>query len=319
MRSVRVYFVRHGESEANRKRVEQGAHGLLSLRGRLQAEFAGKRFKHIPVDALVSSPFERARQTAEIINQNLHKNIIFSNLFIERMPPSILIGKELDDPQVLESYSTKKDKEHFEKFKERAETAIDYLLSLKQEKILVVTHGGFLRMIVSAMIFGEELTFNEYVKILYSLKIKNTGITICEYFEPSKKKNIPIKHTGWKIIALNDHAHLGEKLKKLRFRSHYIPKILSVATTTTWRMFDEKKLSKGDELILVNSDTEEEFGRAIIISVRKKSLRHVKVGDLPTHEQPRTIKHVLDVFRDYYGDYIPADTEVKIITFEVHK
>ncbi|HUX11545.1 MAG TPA: histidine phosphatase family protein [Spirochaetia bacterium] len=62
------YFVRHGESEANRGSVIQGRQNArLSDRGREHADAAGKWFAGKRVDAVFSSPLDRAMETATIM------------------------------------------------------------------------------------------------------------------------------------------------------------------------------------------------------------------------------------------------------------
>lgn len=64
-----VYFVRHGESEANVAPVFQSPDSPLSERGRHQAQLIGERVSQLRFDALISSPFARARETAQVIAQ----------------------------------------------------------------------------------------------------------------------------------------------------------------------------------------------------------------------------------------------------------
>lgn len=66
--NVRLYLVRHAESTWNAEgRVQGQADPPLSERGLAQAERLAERFRGEPIDALYSSPLERARQTAERI------------------------------------------------------------------------------------------------------------------------------------------------------------------------------------------------------------------------------------------------------------
>ncbi len=62
------YFVRHGESEANRAGRMQGrGESELSSRGREQAREAGLWLRERKIQAIVTSPLRRCRSTAEII------------------------------------------------------------------------------------------------------------------------------------------------------------------------------------------------------------------------------------------------------------
>ena len=68
---MKLYFVRHGESEANTKHVISNRESTFGLteRGRGQARILADRLKGIPFTTIFSSPILRARETAEILSQ----------------------------------------------------------------------------------------------------------------------------------------------------------------------------------------------------------------------------------------------------------
>lgn len=68
-----LYFVRHGESEANllREFSNRGLKHGLTAKGRQQAQALAASLRDVPVTALFCSPLLRARQTAEILAQQL--------------------------------------------------------------------------------------------------------------------------------------------------------------------------------------------------------------------------------------------------------
>ena len=69
---MKLYFVRHGESEANILRVisnRENAFGLTAL-GKQQALTLADRLKDITFTAIYSSPIMRARETAEILSRS---------------------------------------------------------------------------------------------------------------------------------------------------------------------------------------------------------------------------------------------------------
>ncbi len=66
---MRLYFVRHGQSEANVQMVISNRdlpHPLTEL-GRQQAEALGRSLANVPLAAIYASPILRARQTAQIV------------------------------------------------------------------------------------------------------------------------------------------------------------------------------------------------------------------------------------------------------------
>lgn len=64
-----LYFVRHAETEQNRKGIVQGSgiDGLLNERGCAQAEALAQRFVDRPLHSVYASTLQRAQQTAEIV------------------------------------------------------------------------------------------------------------------------------------------------------------------------------------------------------------------------------------------------------------
>lgn len=212
---MKIYFVRHGQSVANINELEQGPEEPLSDLGREQAAFVAKRFSDIPVTRVIASTYARASETGEIIASALSLPLERSDLFVERRPPSELIGKPGDGPEYQAArriWEEKRaadpdyrysDEETFAEQKARAKTALEHLIEENADHAVVVTHGGFLKMLVSFMVFGEDVTYREFVSMFNTLKTKNTGITLAEY-----KDDANPFHGGWNILAWNDHAHL---------------------------------------------------------------------------------------------------------------
>lgn len=70
---MRLYFVRHGESEANTRHVISNRASPFGLteRGREQARILAGKLSDIPFASIYSSPVLRARQTADILSKSL--------------------------------------------------------------------------------------------------------------------------------------------------------------------------------------------------------------------------------------------------------
>lgn len=63
-------FIRHGETDWNRQQRFQGQIDVpLNDAGRAQARRLAERLRASPADVLVSSPLQRARETAELLGQ----------------------------------------------------------------------------------------------------------------------------------------------------------------------------------------------------------------------------------------------------------
>jgi broad specificity phosphatase PhoE len=205
-----IYFVRHGTTEDNDNNNFQLPTANLSKKGVEEAEFLAKRFETIAVEAIFSSVMTRAFQTAEIIGKHIKHPVTGSELFEEVKRPSVVRGRSKFDPEVRAIMKEVKerfadqswrhsDEENYFLLKDRAKKALDFLLARNEERILLVTHGEILKMMLSIIIYGESLTPEMFHPIQSTFGTFNTGITKIQYNE-----------LGWYILAWNDHAHLGE-------------------------------------------------------------------------------------------------------------
>ncbi|KND49005.1 MAG: hypothetical protein AB200_01070 [Parcubacteria bacterium C7867-005] len=207
-----IYFVRHGESVLNSQGIRQGAEGALTDKGREQALATARKFpKHKGrPQVLISSPFERTKETSDIIAHELGiTDIEYSDLLKERRNPREIIGHHGDESEVRQiidlidkgfhkdnfRYS---DEENFADLKERAKALLEYISQRKEKRILMVTHNIFLKMIISYMLMGESLTASEYNKLSFLNPIENAGLTICTY------KKWPFCKPEWKLLVWND-------------------------------------------------------------------------------------------------------------------
>jgi len=70
-----IYFIRHGESEANERKVFAGQKddSILTEKGREQARVTAKEIiaEGIKIDRIITSPLTRAIETAHIIAQEI--------------------------------------------------------------------------------------------------------------------------------------------------------------------------------------------------------------------------------------------------------
>jgi len=215
-----VYFVRHGESEGNAGTVWVDETSQLSEKGKGQAGIVAERFIKLPVDIVISSSMTRSIETAGIIAGRLNKKVEQSDLFGERKHPSILYGKVRIDPAAVKiSDEVRKnfhlpgyrysDEENFDDFKKRSLACLEYLENRSEEHIVVVTHGFFLRVLMAAVVFGDELTGEECEHMIRSLLMDNTGITVVRLRDAPYRLRTGELGSKWELRVWNDHAHLG--------------------------------------------------------------------------------------------------------------
>ncbi len=106
-------------------------------------------------------------------------------------------------------------------------------------------------------------------------------------------------------------------MKTLKFADHLVPLVLSKTKSSTWRLFDDKDLKKDDQLLFINKDTGEEFGEAIIVSVREKRLGDIQDSDFDGHEKFESVEKMYEEYRKYYGDKVSPDSIVKMVKFRL--
>ncbi len=211
-----IYLIRHSQSEGNTKSLFQRGDSPLSLKGKEQATFIAERCSALNVDTIFTSPTARALMTARIIGERIQKPIVQSELFQEHKRPSALIGKPLRDESVqamerawiasLSGGPRVADSENFADLRERAGKALDFLIDQANEKVLVVTHGIFLKMLVARAVFGPELTGAEFLPFLHSFWMENTAITTL-WHGAQYPDGRPV-NAEWVLWTWNDHAHL---------------------------------------------------------------------------------------------------------------
>ena len=137
-----LYFVRHGLSVMNKKGIFSGrTETPLAPEGIDQTKLAAEDIKSLGIDCIITSPMERARQTADIIAREIGfpaNQIEVHDFFMERAF-GVLEGEpyepdmEIDDIEGVERN---------EEILARARQGVAYLQSLPHDNILVVSHGA---------------------------------------------------------------------------------------------------------------------------------------------------------------------------------
>ena len=144
---MKIYVIRHGETNIN---LENKINALndddLNETGIAQAKEVGKKLEKIDYDFIIASPLTRTRHTAELLNLE-NKNIIYDNRLVERdagvFTKQSLKNIESDDWWNLNPKQDYKNAETVKSVIERIYSFLDEIkLKYKNEKIILVTHGG---------------------------------------------------------------------------------------------------------------------------------------------------------------------------------
>lgn len=206
---MRVYIVRHGESDSNLTRVHQGIHTPLTETGVKQAQAVAERFKNIPVEIIISSSLARAKHTAEEIQKTTGVEHEIDDVIKEMTRPTEIIGMKMGSDETKQMFDEMmaheddpdwhySDEENFHDIVKRAHGTLKMLENRSEENIALVSHSIFMRVLIGVMTFGEKMTPQMLRDLGNHFKINNTGITVIEYND-----------NEWKLITWNDHAHLG--------------------------------------------------------------------------------------------------------------
>ena len=179
---MKIFLIRHGESTSDME-DRYGGHydDHLTEKGKRQAQKVVQKLVNAEIEIIFSSPFHRARETAEIIGKELKCPVKIVDDIKERNRYAHLTGMK-------KSEAAKKHPEHFAKlkdhtygvdggeeydiFKERILKAFEKLATEPYDTIAIVAHGGPI-----GCILREVLNLGE-------LKIGK-----CAYFEIEKKNN----------------------------------------------------------------------------------------------------------------------------------
>ncbi len=108
-------------------------------------------------------------------------------------------------------------------------------------------------------------------------------------------------------------------MKTLKFTSDLVPLILSGEKTSTWRLFDDKKLQQGDELLFIENETGREFAKATITSVWERKFEDLTDTDWDGHEKFASEKDMYEAYSKYYKLEVTPTTVLKVIHFKLHK
>jgi probable phosphoglycerate mutase len=158
---MKLYFVRHGESEANTQHVisNYGSPFGLTERGKQQVQALAERLKDLPITTMYSSPVLRAMDTADILYQTLDLPYRVTEALRE-YHCGVLEGKSdeeswrlhrqyYEDWTLRHNYTSKP--EGGESFVDIQDRFVPFIESLKRnddEEILLVGHGGLFHLML---------------------------------------------------------------------------------------------------------------------------------------------------------------------------
>lgn len=151
--SCNFYIVRHGETDWNVKGLIQGHSDIeLNKKGEKQAKLLKKELRNIKFDIVFSSDLLRAKRTAEIIA--LEKSLVIQTTKVLRERSyGRFEGKSVDIIADIDYPDIESDEQIIARFLTfLRETAA----ANSNKTILVVCHGGIMRVLLSHLGFSER-------------------------------------------------------------------------------------------------------------------------------------------------------------------
>ena len=192
---MHVYFVRHGETEANRKHRHQSANTPLSVWGRNMMVTCAETLRSVNPDILITSEYTRAVESAEILGTNLGLKPISNELFYEIIRPSkfytdsvfsfetiwyvIVSIMKRNDPSWRYA-----DAENLHDIESRAEKALRYIESLhgKHQSVVIVSHSVFINVMVAYMCRSTTLDIRSLLHTFFDVgRMKNAAVVHLQY------------------------------------------------------------------------------------------------------------------------------------------
>lgn len=186
-----IYIIRHGQTDHNAKGIVQGKGINLSLNemGLRQSDAFYQAYKHIPFEIIYTSTLSRAQETIAPFKQHNIPHEIFSELDeiswgdlegsistheSDQAFQSLLAKWKSGDIHAKPSLSAESPYE----LQQRQQRFIQQLLKTPHSKILIATHGRFIRAFMCTLTglpLSEMESFTHVNLCLYKVNLMNNG------------------------------------------------------------------------------------------------------------------------------------------------
>ena len=178
---MKIYYVRHGQTDWNLTRKMQGGgtEKELNETGINQANETRKELENVKYDIIICSPMYRAKQTAEIINKDKNVKTIIDERIRERKLGK-LEGHEITDEieKQIWDYNLNyqiPEGENLHDFEKRILCFLEDIKKKYSDKtVLIVAHGGVAK-VIKAHLYGMPKS-----KLLSDISTKNCEIIEAE-------------------------------------------------------------------------------------------------------------------------------------------
>jgi len=166
---MRIYIVRHGETDWNTQRRFQGLEDIpMNPNGISQANTTGQALADLDIDLIIYSPLSRAHETARIIAGYTHTDELICEPGLLERDFGKLSGKVISDLYDFPEC----DMEPETVVCERVKAVLERYEKQGCSSILAVSHGGTIRALFRG-VTDRELSKD-------SLRLKNACISILD-------------------------------------------------------------------------------------------------------------------------------------------
>ena len=195
---MKIYYVRHGQTDWNLARKMQGGgtEKELNSTGIEQANETKKELENAKYDIVICSPMHRAMQTAEIINKDKNVQMITDERIRERRLGK-LEGHEITDEMEkrIWNYDLNYQIPEGENLHDFEKRILDFLDDIKKKyegkTILIVAHGGVAKVL---KVDHEQFTFERYNE-------NESIMVIVSRTHHITKVNLPEEYKDGEIVA----------------------------------------------------------------------------------------------------------------------
>jgi probable phosphoglycerate mutase len=208
-----LVLIRHGEAEANVRRIVGGRRGDtgLTARGVVQAERLRDRLaatSEIAADVLLASPLPRARQTAEIVAPALGLSVTLDEC-LEELRPGDADGLPLADAIArygMPDFEREPERpfcpgaESWSGFMRRVAGALERVVQAHAGRTIVaITHGG---VVDGAFAHFLRLDVSRYLPAQFATR--HASLT---HWQRRARFD---RTEAWHLVTFNDAAHLRD-------------------------------------------------------------------------------------------------------------
>jgi len=192
---LRLYLIRHAETDYNRRRIIQGYSEIpISALGVAQAQRLAERMRSTGIDHIYASDLKRAAMTAEVVAAATGAPVRFHAGLRER-DPGALTHQSYEAAQAFFTDPAYEPPggESLPTFERRVRRVFDELVEMEgssSRRIAVVSHG-----MVCAAFLRTHLGLGD--DVLRGVRWRNTSIMSLDF------------EGAWRLLKLADDAHLA--------------------------------------------------------------------------------------------------------------